>query len=98
MAFARTPRRERLYLFALARDGMIKEARELLESKEDVDVDASVASLTPIRTASEVRFELVRKIKKTFFRFTTTTTTTTKTKKRTTTERTYGDGTITVGF
>ena len=45
-------------MFALARDGMTKEARELLESREDVDVNASVASLTPLRTASEVRFTI----------------------------------------
>ena len=64
MASARTPRRERLYLFALARDGMTKEARELLESKEDVDVNASVASLTPIRTASEVRSRALEHKKK----------------------------------
>ena len=67
MASARTPRRERLYLFALARDGMTKEARELLESKEDVDVNASVASLTPIRTASEVRLALSKKKKNFLF-------------------------------
>ena len=92
MASARTPRRERLYLFALARDGMTKEARELLESKEDVDVNASVASLTPIRTASEVRLALSNI--KTFFALHNYN----NNKKRTITERARGNGTITVGF
>ena len=94
MASARTPRRERLYLFALARDGMTKEARELLESKEDVDVDASVASLTPIRTASEVRLALSKK-KRTFFSLLITISIK---KNERTTERSCGNGTIAVGF
>jgi hypothetical protein len=50
---------DRLFLFALARDGMTSEARQFLRSllsSNDIDVNASVATLTPIRTASEVRF------------------------------------------
>ena len=81
-----SPRRERLFMFALARDGMTKEARELLESREDVDVNASVASLTPLRTASEVRFTI-------FFFFSRSAYI-----RNAKTERSYGNGSSVVRF